>query len=139
MTKSPIKKKPMPSDNGNGKALADDPLVGVFAPAMGMDVAGDVARKTKEHLFDGPLDERSFTPGDKDERAIYWCRFQAEANGVGVFGILADIAERVRISSDKRGAGRQDDVTVLTAEMVRLEEREKIKLIQQRMVEQERR
>jgi len=121
------------------KASTEDPLVGLFAPAMSMDVMGDIAKRTKEHLFDAHLDERSVTPGGKDEKAIMMCRFQEEMNGSMAFGTIANIAMRVRISAGKRGVGREDDVTILSAEMVRLDEREKLKLIQQKMSEPERR
>lgn len=121
------------------KVPVDDPLVGLFAPGIGSDIMGDVAKQAKEHLFGAHLDERSFTPGDKDERALYFLRFQQEVNGSQVFGAVADIAERVRISRDKRGVGREDDVTILSAEMDRLEQRERIKMFQAKLNEPERR
>jgi hypothetical protein len=116
---------------------AASPLEGLFASAPDTSRTGAVLKRSQDHLYSGHIDERSYTPGGRDERAILICRFLEERFGSRVFGAVATAAERIRISREWKG--RNDDVAVMQAEVVRELEMRKTEAIEKRLATPERR
>jgi hypothetical protein len=113
------------------------PLDGLFSTAPDTDRMGTMLKRSQDHLYAGDIDERSFTPGGKDERALLICRFLSERFGSQVFGAVATAAERIRISRDWKG--RNDDVAVMQAEIMRELELRKAEAIEKRLTSPDRR
>ena len=113
------------------------PLEGLFAPSPDTDKSGALLKRSQDHLYSGHIDERSYTPGGKDERALLTCRYLEERFGSQVFGVAATVAERIRISREWKG--RNDDVAVMQAEYIREMEVRKIDAIEKRLAAPERR
>jgi len=113
------------------------PLDGLFSTAPDADRMGTMLKRSQDHLYSGDIDERSFTPGGKDERALLICRFLAERYGSQVFGAVATAAERIRISREWKG--RNDDVAVMQAEIMRELELRKAEAIEKRLTSPDRR
>lgn len=120
----------------NGKKVGS-PLDGLFSVAPDTDRLGTLLKRSQDHLYAGDIDERSYTPGGKDERALLVCRYLEERYGSQVFGTVADVAERIRISREWKG--RNDDVAVMQAEVLRELELRKTEAIEKRLMSSERR
>jgi len=119
----------------NGKRTS--PLEGLFSGMPDTDRMGALLKRSQDHLYAGNIDERSYTPGGKDERALLICRFMEERFGSQVFGAVATAAERVRISRDWKG--RNDDVAVMQAEILRELELRRTEAIEKKLMTPERR
>lgn len=113
------------------------PLDGLFSGAPDTDRIGTLLKRSQDHLYEGPIDERTHTPGGKDERALLICRYMEERYGSQVFGAIATAAERIRISREWKG--RSDDVAVMQAEVMRELELRKAEAIEKRLITPDRR